>query len=333
MTPILDVQGVGKSFPGVRALDDVSLSVAPGEVVSFVGENGAGKSTLLKILCADYTLDSGSVVIDGHDISHSDPLSARRAGFRLVRQEPEIVPDISAAENIYVGEYPRRRGGRVDHAAMRRLMLSALDDCGFAGMVDPDMPGRLLSPAQAHIVEILRALKPGVRVLAFDEPTSSLTSEEVASLFALIRKLRNDGLGIVYVSHRLKEVMAISDRTVVLKDGRVTGNLTTADTDEDEIVRLMVGRELVHDFRRAETTRPEVVLQVDGLRSRWHDGVSFSIRAGEILGIRLICLHNLHFYLSLARRAREEIEAGTFSTFRAAFVSHYNQSVSDTTSS
>ena len=282
--PLLAVAGVGKSFPGVRALTGVSLDVAPGEVVALVGENGAGKSTLLKILSGDYRLDEGSVRLGGQEASHASPLAARRAGFRLVRQEPEIVPDISAAENVFVGEYPRRSLGRVDHAAMRATMAADLSRHGFAGLVDPAQIGRSLSPAQTHVVEIVAALKPGVRVLAFDEPTSSLTSGEVERLFALIRRLRAEGLGIIYVSHRLKEVMAISDRVVVLKDGRVTGNLTTRDTSEDEIVRLMVGRELVHDFKREETTRDEVVLEVEHLRSRWHRDISFRIRSGEILG-------------------------------------------------
>jgi ABC-type sugar transport system ATPase subunit len=282
--PILDIRSVGKSFPGVRALAALSMQVRRGEVVAFVGENGAGKSTLLKILCGDYTLDEGTMQLDGADVSHASPLAARQAGFRLVRQEPEIVPDISVAENIFVGEYPTRSMARVDFATMRRSVDDLLARYGFAGMLDPDADGRSLSPAQMHLVEILRALKPGVKVVAFDEPTSSLTSDEVARLFALIRQLAGEGLGIIYVSHRLKEVMAISDRVVVLKDGVQTGDLVTRDATEDQIVRLMVGRELIHDFHRVETTRPDVVLQVRGLNSRWHRDIAFDIRAGEVLG-------------------------------------------------
>lgn len=282
--PILDIRSVGKSFPGVRALTALSMQVRRGEVVAFVGENGAGKSTLLKILCGDYRLDEGTMQLDGADVSHAAPLAARQAGFRLVRQEPEIVPDISVAENVYVGEYPCRTLGRVDFAAMRRQVEAMLARYGFTGMLDPDADGRSLSPAQMHLVEILRALKPGVKVVAFDEPTSSLTSDEVARLFALIRQLAAEGLGIIYVSHRLKEVMEISDRVVVLKDGVQTGDLVTREATEEQIVRLMVGRELIHDFHRVETTRPEVVLQVDGLNSRWHRDIAFQIRAGEVLG-------------------------------------------------
>jgi ABC-type sugar transport system ATPase subunit len=282
--PILDIRSVGKSFPGVRALTALSMQVRRGEVVAFVGENGAGKSTLLKILCGDYTLDEGTMQLDGADVSHASPLAARKAGFRLVRQEPEIVPDITVAENVFIGEYPRRGLGRVDFTGMRREVNAMLARYGFSGMLDPDADGRSLSPAQMHLVEILRALKPGVKVVAFDEPTSSLTSDEVGRLFQLIRQLASEGLGIIYVSHRLKEVMDISDRVVVLKDGVQTGDLVTREATEDQIVRLMVGRELIHDFHRQETTQAEVVLQVEGLCSRWHRNISFQIRAGEVLG-------------------------------------------------
>jgi L-arabinose transport system ATP-binding protein len=281
---ILEVRNVGKSFPGVKALSGLSMTVDRGEIVAFVGENGAGKSTLLKILSGDYDLDEGNVLLDGVEVAHATPLDARRAGFRLVRQEPEIVPHINVAENIFVGEYPSRGGGRVDFAAMRKTVIELLERYGFAGLVDIDALGRTLSPAQMHIVEILRALKDGVKVVAFDEPTSSLTIEETDRLFELIRLLRDEGLGVIYVSHRLHEVMEISERVVVLKDGIQTGDLVTAETSEREIIRLMVGRELAHGYKRDETTTDEVVLDVENLSSRWHKGISFRIRAGEIVG-------------------------------------------------
>lgn len=282
--PILEIRGVGKSFPGVKALSNLSMTVGRGEIVAFVGENGAGKSTLLKILSGDYHLDEGTVLLDSEEVSHASPLEARQAGFRLVRQEPEIVPDISVAENIFIGEYPRRSGGRVDFPLMRQTVTDMLKRYGFYGLVDIEQLGRTLSPAQMHIVEILRALKGGVKLVAFDEPTSSLTMDETERLYELIRQLKEDGLGVIYVSHRLHEVMEISDRVVVLKDGVPTGDLVTDDTDEQTIVSLMVGRELEHGFQREETTRDEVVLEVENLRSRWHDGISFKIRAGEIVG-------------------------------------------------
>ncbi len=281
---ILEISNVGKSFPGVKALSDLSMNVHPGEVVAFVGENGAGKSTLLKILSGDYQLDEGQVILDGVVATHASPLMARQAGFRLVRQEPEIVPDLSVAENMFIGEYPSLSGGRVDFRKMRDTVTEMLKRYGFWGLVDLDTLGRNLSPAQMHIVEIMRALKDGVKVIAFDEPTSSLTHDETEQLYGLIRQLKADGLGIIYVSHRLHEVMEISDRVVVLKDGVPTGNLATAESTEPEIVSLMVGRELEHGFKREETTRDEVVLEVEHLSSRWHDDISFKIRAGEIVG-------------------------------------------------
>ncbi len=282
-TPVLDIRGVGKAFPNVRALSNLSFDVRRGEVMAFVGENGAGKSTLLKILSGDYQLDEGSVLLDGQEVSHASPLAARRAGFRLVRQEPEIVPHVSAAENIFVGELPQR-GGVVDFRQLRADARALLVECGFDGLLDLDAQGDSFSPAQRHIVEIARALKPGVKVIAFDEPTSSLTADETERLFALIRKLRDRGLAVIYVTHRLHEVMAISDRIVILRDGRLIGVKETAATTPDEVVRMMVGRDLSYGFSRTETTRNEVVLDVRGLKSRWHRDISFQIRAGEILG-------------------------------------------------
>jgi L-arabinose transport system ATP-binding protein len=280
---ILEISGVSKAFPNVRALTDLSFSVGRGEVVAFVGENGAGKSTLLKILSGDYRADTGTITLDGNDISRVDPLSAREAGFRLVRQEPEIVPHVTAAENIFLGELPRR-GAVVDVAAMRRQTVDLFAQGGFTGFLSPDDLGDRLSPAQKHVIEITRALKPGVRVVAFDEPTSSLTAEETARLFALIRRLKREGLGIVYVTHRLHEVMEISDRVAVLRDGQLVGIVPTAGTAQETIVRMMVGRDLAKGFERTETTRNEVVLEVKGINSIWHRDVGFSIRSGEIVG-------------------------------------------------
>ncbi len=285
MAAAMNIASVGKSFPGVKALSDVSVELNAGEIVAIVGENGAGKSTLLKILSGDYTLDEGSVHLGSVDLSGATPLEAREAGFRLVRQEPEIVPFTSALENIFIGELPRRAGGRVDFTAMRRAAEDMLDRYGFRGLIDLDQQGRTLSPAQMQLVEILRALKPGAKVVAFDEPTSSLTLRETERLFDLIRQLRDDGLAVVYVSHRLHEVMEISDRVFILKDGEPTGNLPIGETDQDEIVRLMVGRNLdSHGMQREPITGGEVVLQVENLSSRWHDDISFEIRAGEIVG-------------------------------------------------
>jgi L-arabinose transport system ATP-binding protein len=280
---VLDIRNVGKAFPNVKALADLSLDVRRGEVMAFVGENGAGKSTLLKILSGDYALDEGSIFLNGRDVSHANPQQARNGGFRLVRQEPEIVPHISVAENVFVGELPSRRG-RVDFPALRRKTVELLEQSGFLGFLSPDAMGDRLSPAQKQVIEILRALKDGVEVVAFDEPTSSLTAEETERLFKLIRGLRARGLGVIYVTHRLHEVMEISDRVSVLRDGRLVGVHKTSEVSQQTIVRMMVGRDLSNGFAREESTRPEIVLDVANLSSIWHRDISFSIRAGEILG-------------------------------------------------
>ncbi|BDU37139.1 sugar ABC transporter ATP-binding protein [Vibrio nigripulchritudo] len=281
---VLSVQDVWKSFPGVKALSHVSMKVDSGEVVAFIGENGAGKSTLLKILCGDYQLDKGQVSLDGSDISTATPLQSRNAGFRLVRQEPEIVPYISAAENVFIGEYPQTQDGRVDHSEIVQSTEQLLEKYGFTGMLDVHTLGHKLSPAQMHIVEILRAVKHGAKVVAFDEPTSSLTTEECTKLFRLIRTLQAEGLGVIYVSHRLHEIMEIADRIVVLKDGLVTGDVNASETNQDQIVSMMVGRELVHSFQRENASQQDVVFEVKNLSSHWHKDISFQIKAGEILG-------------------------------------------------
>lgn len=283
MNAILTISGVGKAFPNVKALTSLDLDVKPGEVLAIVGENGAGKSTLLKILCGDYRLDEGTVILDGQDVSHVDPLEARSAGFRLVRQEPEIVPHMSAAENIFIGEWPSR-GTRVEFGSMLKRATAMLRDIGFLEFLDPTLEGSALSPAQKHIVEISRALKDGVKVIAFDEPTSSLTAEETDRLFTLIRNLAARGLGVIYVSHRLHEVMAISDRVAVLRDGHLVSVLQTSRCKVEEVVRLMVGRDLSNGYIREETTRDNVVLTVEGLSSPWHKEITFDIHAGEIVG-------------------------------------------------
>ncbi|MBO0832170.1 MAG: sugar ABC transporter ATP-binding protein, partial [Actinobacteria bacterium] len=194
-----------------------------GEVTAIIGENGAGKSTLLRILGGDYAPDGGRIVLDGTPLHLRSPRDAQRRGIRIIPQEPEILPDLSVAENVYVGALPRR--GRIfDRAGLERLMTRDIARLGFAGVIRPETIGRQLSPAGRQLVEILRAMAgdPGqVKVIAFDEPTSSLTQHEVELLFRLIRRLRDEGLAVGYVSHRFKEIFEIADRVAVLRDGRL----------------------------------------------------------------------------------------------------------------
>jgi len=281
---VLEVRGVSKAFPNVQALDDVSLDVRPGEILAFLGENGAGKSTLLKILNGDYQPDTGTLGMDGQQLRFANPREARAAGIRVIYQEPEIIPGVDVAENIYAGELPRR-GFFIDRRALNQMVDRELAEYGFERVLPRRRMGDELSSAQRQLVEIMRAVKSSqMRVLALDEPTSSLTDEEVDRLFALVRRLRSEGVAIIYVSHRLHEILQLADRVAILRDGRLVMVADAAGLTEDVIVRNMVGRDLGEVFDRRRATTDRVVLQVEDIRSDWHRGVSFDVRAGEIVG-------------------------------------------------
>ena len=279
----LEISHVSKAFPNVRALDDVSLEIRPGEVLAFVGENGAGKSTLLKILSGDYQPDAGAIILDGEEVSFPNPNSARKAGIRVIYQEPEIIPWVDVPENIWVGELPKKYGF-IDRAKLRELVQQSLVEYGFENVLPVDLMGYELSSAQRQLVEIMRALKSGVRVLALDEPTSSLTDEEVDRLFTLVRKLRDQGVALIYVSHRLNEIKRLCDRVAILRDGKLVTVRPVDEITENEIVSLMVGRELSDVFQRHVVTEQHTVLEVKGLCSNWHRDVDFYVNAGEIVG-------------------------------------------------
>ena len=283
-TARLVMQDVSKGFAGVRALRNVTIEGRSGEVLALMGENGAGKSTLLKILAGAYLPDHGTVAIDGETVSFRSPRDAHLAGVRVIYQEPEIIPHVSVAENVYVGELPRR--GR--YFDRRRLLAKLRDDLeryGFSQALDPAALGSQLSPAQRQLVEIMRALIADVRIIAFDEPTSSLSDVEVDSLFRLIRRLRDDGIAVLYVSHRLPEIFRIADRVTVLRDGAVVDTRVTTETDDDELVAMMVGRDLTDMFVRHSHEAGDVVLSVRHLTSDDVADISFDVRAGEVVGI------------------------------------------------
>ncbi len=274
---------MSKAFPNVQALTDVSLDIRPGEILAFMGENGAGKSTLLKIINGDYQPDTGTLTLDGHPLSFSGPRVAHKAGIRVVYQEPEIIPGVDVAENIWVGELPKK-AGLIDRRRLNEQVHRSLVEYGFEGILPVDLLGDQLSSAQRQIVEIMRALKSGVRVLALDEPTSSLTDEEVDRLFALVRRLRDEGVAIIYVSHRIKEILRLCDRIAILRDGQLVAVKSASELTEAEIVRLMVGRELSDIFQRRPAGTDREVLRVEGLHSNWHRNVSFHVNAGEVVG-------------------------------------------------
>lgn len=279
----LEVKHISKSFPNVQALDDVSLSIRSGEILAFMGENGAGKSTLLKILSGDYQPDTGSISIDGEAVSFPNPGSAHKAGIRVIYQEPEIIPWVDVPENIYVGALPERFG-MVDRPRLRAMVQQSLIEYGFENILPIDLMGYELSSAQRQLVEIMRALKSGVRVLALDEPTSSLTDEEVDQLFALVRRLRDAGVAIIYVSHRLNEIRRLCDQVAILRDGKLITVQPITELTENDIVNLMVGRELSTVFKRNRVETQRTVLEVKNLNSTWHRDISFHVNAGEIVG-------------------------------------------------
>jgi L-arabinose transport system ATP-binding protein len=280
----LDLDHISKRFGGVAALTDVSVSLHAGEVTAIMGENGAGKSTLLRILGGDHTPDAGRILLDGTAVHLRSPRDAHRHGIRIIPQEPEIVGDISVAENVYIGRLPRR-GRLFDRAALYRAVQEDISRLGFEQVLGPDTIGRQLSPAGRQLVEILRALTGNARVIAFDEPTSSLTEHEVDMLFRLIRRLRAEQFAIGYVSHRLKEVFEIADRVVVLRDGGFVAERPTAETSEAELVRLMVGRDLTAMFERPPAAAGKPMLEVRDVTTDDVRDISLTVHAGEVVAL------------------------------------------------
>ncbi|WP_435281721.1 sugar ABC transporter ATP-binding protein [Streptomyces koelreuteriae] len=281
------VAGVVKRFGAVQALGGVSLDFPGGRVTALMGENGAGKSTLLKILTGDHQPTEGRVVVDGERVELGSPADARAAGIRIIPQEPEIIPHISVAENVYAGSLPHRRGRWFDRAELRRRVEADLERLGFAGVLDPGLLGSQLTPAQRQLVEIMRALTGDTqaRLIAFDEPTSSLSEHEVEALFALIRRLRDQGVAVVYVSHRMQEIFQLADRIAVLRDGALAGVQDAHATDEGELVRLMVGRDLTTMFSRERVSPGRLVLDVQGVTTDDVTGIDLRVHAGEVVGL------------------------------------------------
>ncbi|WP_280449629.1 sugar ABC transporter ATP-binding protein [Nocardia brasiliensis] len=281
----LRATGLSKSFAGVPALREVSLDFPAGAVTALMGENGAGKSTLIRILGGDHRPDGGRLELDGVLFDQATPAAARAAGIRVIGQEPEIVPHVSVAENVYLGALPRRAGRLLDRAALHERMRTDLARLGFDRDLDPSTVGSKLTAAQRQLVEIMRALTTDAKVIAFDEPTSSLSDHETESLFALIGRLRERGLAVIYVSHRMREIFRLADRVAVLRDGALVGVRATAETTDQEIVRMMVGRDLSTLFARGPATPGRVVLDVDAVTTDDVSDVSLQVRAGEVVAL------------------------------------------------
>ena len=281
----LRANSISKSFAGVPALREVSVNFPAGVVTALIGENGAGKSTLIRILGGDHRPDGGQLELDGVPFSPGTPAAARAAGIRVIGQEPEIVPHVSVAENVYLGELPRRAGRFVDRAALRARMREDLARLGFNRDLNPDMLGSKLTAAQRQLVEVMRALTTEAKVIAFDEPTSSLSDHETESLFELIERLRARGLAVIYVSHRMREIFQVATRVVVLRDGAVVGERVIAETTDREIVSMMVGRDLSTVFARKHNEPGRVLLEVDSVTTDDVREVSLTVRAGEVVAL------------------------------------------------
>jgi len=284
-TPLLEVRGIEKSFPGVRALSGVSFDVRPGEVHALLGENGAGKSTLIKIVSGVYQPDVGSILVNGTQVHFSSPDDARRAGVATIYQELLLFPELSVAENIFLGHAPLAGAGRIDWRAMRAEAARLLDSLEIDDL-SPDQIVGVLTVGNRQRVEILRALSHDARILIMDEPTAALTESDVTRLFDVVRRLKQRGVGIVYISHRLDEIFAIADRVTVLRDGAYVGSRDVADTNVGELVQMMVGRRLESLFPKTVAPIGAPVLEArDLVRRPLTRGVSLTVRAGEIVGI------------------------------------------------
>jgi rhamnose transport system ATP-binding protein len=281
---ILECRKLSKFFPGIKALDEVDFAVRAGEVHALIGENGAGKSTLVKIITGILRPDSGRMFLQGRQTRFDSPLASQAAGIAAIHQEATMFPELSVTENIYMGHH-RKLGGLpfLNWGAMRRKTRALLSELELD--IDPDTPVKNLSVAQRHMVEIVKALSLDARIVIMDEPTSALSLREVEDVYAIIRRLKEDGRAIVFISHKFEDIYEIADRFTVLRDGRFAGEGPVAGTAMDEIVRMMVGRSLTQMFPKVPVEPGGVLVKVEGLsRTGIFRDVSFELHSGEILG-------------------------------------------------
>ncbi|WP_292503631.1 sugar ABC transporter ATP-binding protein, partial [Mesorhizobium sp.] len=282
---VLSLEGVGKIFPGVVALSDVSLSIARGETHIVLGENGAGKSTLIKLLAGIYQPDSGTIAFNGQPYQPKTPHDAQLSGIRIVHQELNLLPYLSIAENLMLENLPRRAFGIVDRKALNRRAVALLKEVGLD--VDPRTRVEALGVAQMQLVEIAKALSYDSKLLVLDEPTATLTPPEIGRLFAIIKRLKARGVTIIYISHRLHEVFEIGDRVTILRNGRLVATRDLHGLSVPDVVRMMIGRDIADEFGFDASIVPgKVALSVTNLkRSAVTPEISFNVRHGEILGV------------------------------------------------
>ncbi len=282
---LLNLSNVNKSYAGVEALKDAAFELRPGEVHALIGENGAGKSTLIKIITGAVTADSGRVELDGEPVGSLTPREAKLLGIAAIYQQPTLLPELTVAENIAFGQERANLFGLVNWKLRFERAKKLLDQVG--ARIDPNAYAGDLSMPQQQLVEIARALGQNSKILILDEPTASLSEEDTQNLFRLIRDLRAKGVGMIYISHRLEELPAIADRVTVLRDGRTIETRQMSDVDRNELIRLMVGRELSAVFPKVEVEPGEIVVELKnfGCKATRLSGVNLEIRAGEIIGL------------------------------------------------
>ena len=282
--PLLRMEQIDKRYPGVHALDRVDFDLRHGEVHVLLGENGAGKSTLVKVLSGSLAPDSGRIVIDGQEMASLTPEHAAALGIGMVYQELSLIPALSVAENVFLGQPPRNRLGLISWKEMVRRAQASLDELGVD--IDPKAEVRSLEVAEQQLTEIARVLARQPKIVLLDEPTSALSDAEREVLFETVRRMVAGGVGIVYISHHLAEVPLIGQRVTVLRDGRAAGTLPVEEADEDTLVRMMVGHSLAEQKRRKKTERGRELLRVEDLSipNVLHD-VSLQVHAGEVLGV------------------------------------------------
>jgi ribose transport system ATP-binding protein len=282
---VLQLESLTKAFPGVVALDGVDFDVRAGEVHVLLGENGAGKSTLIKILAGAQRPDAGTIRVDGTAHAIIDPVHAQRLGISTIYQDFNLIPQLSVAENVYLGRYPRQGRGFVGWGRMYRQAAALLTSLGITG-ISPRARVDALSVAQQQLVEIAKALSVQARVIVMDEPTASLPAADVARLFATIRRLKEHGIAVIFVTHRLEEAMQIGERATVLRSGRRIATVDIAGQSVRSLIAMMVGRELTELFPRERGDVGDELLRVERLgRTGWFDEVTFGIGAGEIVGL------------------------------------------------
>ncbi len=281
--PLLQLRSIAKEFPGTKALKGVDFSLYAAEVHALIGENGAGKSTLIKIIAGLYQQDAGTIEVEGKVVDFHSPADSLEHRIKVVYQELDLVPDLSIAENVFLGNLPKKALGTVDWQELYSRTSELLFDLGLD--IDPEVPISALTVAQQQLVEIARALSRQAQIIIMDEPTSALSQTEIESLFAVIRRLQGRGVGIMYVSHKLDEIYAIADRVTVFRDGELIATEAVANTTQNDLVTWMVGREVKDLYPRTPANRGDVLLDVDALSGGNIENFSLNVHAGEIVAV------------------------------------------------